>query len=170
MARRAKLLRLAAQGINARQASGIINVPYATVLSEYADPEFKVQLHALMEQAFSDVDGKFGAFNLTLHDRIRLKSEEAFQTLCELMDDDTNHPAIRARIAQDMLDRNPESQAGSVIRHERIEADQLALAARAAEEMNNVLPFRADHAKRRPTPADMNVPEELPPAPEQVAG
>jgi hypothetical protein len=173
IARRTKLLRLAAQGLNAKQAANVTGIPYATVLAEYGDEEFRAQTYALVNSAFSGVDGKVADFNLTLHDRIRLQSEKAFEKLCELMDDDTTHPAIVARIAQDFLDRNPESQSGSTMRIERIEADHLALAAKAAKEMDNVIPIKprplgsASHSD--PLPARLDAEEfrsvQLPPPP-----
>lgn len=141
--RRAKLLRLAAQGVNAKRAAAFLGVSHQTVLKEYQNPEFRRQVVRLVESAFEEVDEKFEVMQLSLHDRIRLKSEEAFETLCRLMDDENTHPAVRTRIAQDMLDRNPETLAGSVVRHDSVaEAEELRRAADVAREMDKVVEIR----------------------------
>lgn len=142
-ARRARLLRLAANGVNAKRAAELIGVGHQTVLKEYQDPEFRRQVVRLVESAFEDVDSNFEQMQLSLHDRIRLKSEEAFQTLCELMDSKDTHEAVRMKIAQDILDRNPETQAGHTVTHNSIaEVEELRRAAVAAREMDKIVPIK----------------------------
>lgn len=143
IARRSKLLRLAAQGVTARRASELLGLGYSVVCGEYNDPSFRRQAFELVEGAFGEVDSALTNVQLSLHDRIRLKSEEAFDVLCNILDDEAENPALRAKIAVELLDRNPESQAGTTVRHGAlVEANDLARAARAAEEMNKVLPIR----------------------------
>lgn len=143
IARRSKLLRLAVQSVNAKRASELLGIGYQTVLAEYKDPSFRRQAHEMVESAFEGVDASLSNVQLSLHDRIRLKSEEAFDVLCNILDDEAENPALRAKIAVELLDRNPESQAGTTVRHGAlVEATDLARAARAAEEMNKVLPIR----------------------------
>lgn len=120
-----------------------MGLPYSSVLSEYRDVEFKRQCFELVEGAFGTVDARVAEFQLTLHDRIRIKSEEAFDQLCAILEDEATLPQIKVKIAQDFLDRNPESQAGHTVTRTNTAADAEALqaAARAAREMDNVLPF-----------------------------
>jgi hypothetical protein len=140
--RRAKLLRIAAQGFNATRAAELLGVSPATTQKEYADPSFREQLLSLVESAFESSDGVFGQVMFNLQDRLRMKAEEAFDTLAEIMDDTTQEPALRAKVAMNFLDRTPETQQGHQVRYGAIEdASTLARAARAAEEMNNVVPF-----------------------------
>lgn len=140
--RRSKLLRLAAQGLPAARAAQILGCSHATTLMEYRDPEFKRQVLALVESAFESSDVRFGEEMFTLQDRLKMKAEEAFETLCEIMDDVQNEPGVRAKVAMDLLNRVPETQTGHQVRTGAIEdATTLARAARAAEEMNNVVPF-----------------------------
>lgn len=135
---------MAAQGVNAKRASELLGLGYSVVCGEYNDPSFRRQVYGLVEGAFEGVDSALANVQLSLHDRIRLKSEEAFDVLCSILDDEAENPALRAKIAVEMLDRNPESQSGTTVRHGAlVEAESLALAARAAEEMNRVLPFKA---------------------------
>lgn len=143
VAGRAKMVRLAAQGCNARRASELLGIGYGVVCKVYNDASFRKQVFELVEGAFEKVDGAFTNVQLSLHDRIRAKSEEAFEVLCEILDNPDEMPALRAKIAVELLDRNPESQAGTTVRHGALANDQaLAVAARAAEEMNKVLPMR----------------------------
>ncbi len=143
--RRSKLLRLAAQGFPATRAAQILGAHAATIQREYRDPEFRKQVLALVESAFESSDLRFGEEMFTLQDRLKMKAEEAFETLCEIMDDPQNEPTVRAKVAMDLLNRVPETQSGHQVRTGPIEdASALARAARAAEEMNNVLPFKVE--------------------------
>lgn len=141
--RRMKLLRLAALGLNAKRAAEILGIDVQTVRREYRDPEFKKLALMRLEEAFEGVDEKFEGELLSLHDQIQIKGQEAFDTLCHLLGDKDAPSAVRARIAMDILDRNPNTQAGSIVRHGTlIDADQLSKAARVAEEMNGVIPIK----------------------------
>lgn len=143
VALRSRLVRLAAQRCNAARASELTGAGYSVVRNIYNDPGFRKQVFEFVEGAFEKVDGEFTQVQESLHDRIRRKSEEAFDVLCEILDDPNEMSGLRAKVALELLDRNPESQAGTTVRHGALANDQaLAIAARAAEEMNKVLPMR----------------------------
>lgn len=60
-----------------------------------------------------------------------------------MLDDPSTHPGYRVRIAQDILDRNDETQAGSTLTRRNWDPEQLRHAAEVAAEMDNkVLEFR----------------------------
>lgn len=141
--RRQKLLRLAAQGVNAKRAAELLGVSHQTILKEYKDREFRKQAFEMVEGAFKEVDEGFTTLQLSIHDRIRMKSEEAFEYLCQVLDDPAEDSRIRVKVATDLLDRNPETVAGTAVyKGEQIEAEHLAAAARVAEEMNKVIPIK----------------------------
>lgn len=134
IALRGLLLRFAMRGLNASEASEAAKVPYQTVRTIYADPEFKHEVRRRIDSAFGDADDEFFANKLTLAERIRDKGNDAFRVLCEMLDDPATHPGYRMRIAQDILDRNEQTQAGFTTRR-LIDTDQLRLAAQTAIEM-----------------------------------
>jgi hypothetical protein len=138
---RARLLRFALRGLNARQAAQLIGEPYQTVRAIYADPTFKREVQQRINGAFEGVDSQFVAEQKTVTDAIKDKAGAAFNYLCELLEDPNAHPGYRMRAAQDILDRNEDTQAGSTIT-KRIDPAQLALAARTAQEMDDVIPIR----------------------------
>jgi hypothetical protein len=144
--RRQELLRLAMRGFSAKKAAEALELPYSGVLQEYRDREFRALAYGRLEQAFSEIDSGFEEEKQTLHERLRAKSDDAFRVLCELLGDEEVHPGVRAKIAQDILDRNPETMAGHTVRHEKFDPEQLRRAAQAAGEMDNVIELKRKKA------------------------
>jgi hypothetical protein len=95
-----------------------------------------------VDLAFVDVDSKLLSKDLSLHERLERKALEAFEVLAGMLDDANTHPGYRMRIAQDFLDRNPETQGGSTVRYGRLDPSQLREAASAARDMDNVVPIK----------------------------
>jgi|SRR5580658_1309347 hypothetical protein len=142
ISRRLELLRLAMRGYSAKQAAESLEIPYSAALQEYRDREFRALAFGRLEHAFAEIDGNFEEEKKSLHERLAEKSNDAFRVLCELLEDEEVHPGVRVKIAQDMLDRNPDTMAGSVVRHEKFDPQQLMRAAQAASEMDNVIQLK----------------------------
>jgi hypothetical protein len=140
--RRARLLRCALRGLNAKAASRVVGCSHHTARAVYADPAFKARVRAQFGQVFEGIDDAYATAQLTLHERIEGVASKAFDLLQQIMEDETKQPALRVKVAQDFLDRNPETQAGHTVtaRDEFVEA--LAAAQDAARDMDNVIPMR----------------------------
>lgn len=134
------------RGYTAKKAAESLGIPYAAVLQEYKDREFRALAYGRLELAFSEIDGNFTEEKLSLHEKLASKANDAFKVLCELLDDEAVHPGVRVKIAQDMLDRNPDTQAGHTVRHERFDPEQLKRAAMVASEMDNVIEMKRHKA------------------------
>lgn len=139
---RARALRLALKQISARKAAPILGIAYETARKIYADPSFQADVRKRIDLAFEDVDTAFVESHKTLHEKIAEKGDRAFQELVNLLEDSNTLPGHRIKIAQDILDRNEETQAGKTIRHTTLDVDKLRNAALAAREMDNVIPIR----------------------------
>lgn len=140
--RRVQLLRLALKGLNAKQAAQVVGCSHQTALQIYADPEFRRACLSKLEGAFAGIDDTFARSHLSLHERLAEKSTAAFEVLCTMLDSESTHPSLRVKIAQDFLDRNPETQAGYTVQSKKWDPQQLAEAARVAREMDDrVIPI-----------------------------
>lgn len=140
--RRTQLIRLALRGVTAHRAAKILGCSPSTVLATYKDPQFRQACMARLSNAFQEIDEQIAKEKRTLHERLAEKSEEAFEKLCDMLDSDSTPVHLRAKIAMDFLDRNPETQPGHTVRTERFDPEQLAAAARTAAEMDNVIEFK----------------------------
>lgn len=140
---RAQLLRLATRGLNAREAAQIVGYAHHTVQKYYREPDFQATVRRRVEHALGDGDERVLEQRMTLADRLRQKSETAFTVLCEMLDDPATHPGYRMKIAQDFLDRNEETQGGSIVTRRTVDPEQLRHAAQVAAEMDsNVVPIK----------------------------
>lgn len=139
---RARALRLALQQISARKAAPLLGISYETARRIYADPSFQADVRRRIDLAFEDVDAAYAERNKTLHEKIAEKGERAFQELIQLMEDPNTLPGHRIKIAQDILDRNEDTQAGKIIKHTNLDIERLRMAGLAAREMDNVIPIR----------------------------
>jgi hypothetical protein len=140
--RRARLLRCALRGLNAKAAAKIVGCSMQTAQQVYRDPAFRRRVNEQFAGVFSDVDAAYAAAQLSIHERIEGVAGRAFELLEEIMEDETKQPALRVKVAQDFLDRNPETQAGHIVtaREEFVEA--LAAARSAASDMDNVVSMK----------------------------
>ena len=141
---REHLVRTAARGLNARQAAEALGATYQTVLSIYRDPNFRKRVSGRLAQAFEGVDEATEARILTLHEQMQVKGQIAFDVLVGMLEDHEQRPELRAKIALEFLDRQPDTMAGHIVRHERFDPTALALAAQAATEMDTVVPIDRD--------------------------
>lgn len=139
---RARALRLALKQVSARKAAPILGINYETARKIYADPSFQAEVRKRIDVAFEDVDTAFITGHKTLHEKIAEKGNAAFEALCQMLDDQGTLPGHRIKIAQDILDRNEATQAGKTVRHTNLDVDKLRVAANAAREMDNVIPFK----------------------------
>jgi len=139
---RARALRLALRGLNATRAAAVLGCHPTTARKIYADPAFQKQVRLRVDSVFTDIDASFKTAEDTLHERIQSKARAAFEVLAGMLDDPGTHPGYRMRIAQDLLDRNEETQAGRTLTTRRLDPEQLHVAAATAREMDNVIPLR----------------------------
>lgn len=141
--RRAQLLRLAMRGVTANKAAEILGCSAATARVVYSDPMFRAHCLGQLEEAFADIDTAYAEKKATMVERMGAKAEDAFNALCEMLDDPNTKVPYKIKIAQDFLDRNPETQAGHIVRTGPLaDSDKLAQAARVAREMDNVIPIK----------------------------
>lgn len=136
---RVQLLRLAMKGVNATRAAEMLGCAPETARRHYADPTFRRAVLGKVDDAFVGVDAAFAEQKKTLHERLAEKADKAFEELCVLLDSQNTPMHLKVKIAQDFLDRNPETQAGFVQRHGKFDPEQLAAASRVAREMDNVV-------------------------------
>lgn len=140
---RAQLLRLALRGLTAKQASEILRCSYYTARQQYHDPAFRAQVLTRVEGAMAYADERFDAGQRTLHQRLADTSERAFEILQEMLvngEDAGVTPGLRAKIAIEFMDRNPELAATHKSEHiheHRVTSDDLIIAARTAAEMSS---------------------------------
>lgn len=141
--RRAQLLRCALRGLTAKAAAKIVGCSEGTVASTYRDPAFRKQVYDKFNGVFSDIDAGFADRKLALHEKLERKAGEAFDLLSDLMDSEETPVHLRARIAQDFMDRNPDTTSSGVVRRSSEEMTQvLQEAAKAAEEVEKVVAIR----------------------------
>lgn len=140
--RRAQLLRCALRGMTAKAASRIVGCSEGTAAAIYRDPAFRKQVYDKFTGVFADIDAGFADRKLALHERLEHKASEAFQLLSDLMDSDETPVHLRARIAQDFMDRNPDTTAAGVVRRTEELTETLKEAAKAAEEVEKVVAIR----------------------------
>lgn len=135
---RSQLLRLAQKGLNATEASKVLTISSATARMHYSDPSFRREVLGAMERAFEGIDADFAAKRKSLHDLIEAQAYDSFHQLVDMLNADDLHPSIRMRINQDFLNRTEEGaqQSRTTV---AFEAKDLAIAARAAREMDNVI-------------------------------
>lgn len=138
---RARLLRLALRGQNARQAAQACGYAYDTVRRIYADPAFQADFRKRVDLAFEDVDTEFIQSQKSLADKVSEKANTAFTVLCELLESEQTLAGHKIKIAQDILDRTAETATFSP-RTTALDADKLRAAALAARDMDNVIPIR----------------------------
>lgn len=144
---RRQILRLALRGFTAKQTSEALGIGYYTVRAWYSEPQFRQQVLSKVEGALAYADELFQKQSKTLHAKIAERSEKAFDKLCEMMDSPGTSDSLKFRICDSFLDRNPEASKHSAVDHtgqvdHRFSTEELALAARAAEEMNSKIPSR----------------------------
>src|SRR5271170_4085798 len=140
--RRARLMRCALRGLDAKMAARVVGCSHATARQVYADPAFRRRVRQGLEGVLEGADAAYVAKQLTLHEQIEHKAQTAFDILTKIMEDDRAQPALRVKVAQDLLDRNPETQSGHTVtaREEFVEA--LDAARLAASEIDNVINIR----------------------------
>lgn len=142
---RQQLQRLAMKGLNATRAAQVVGCSKDTARAVYRDPEFRKEVIGRVDGAFADVDAAFIDQKRSLHQRLADKAEDAYEALCVMLDSQDTLPSLKAKIAMDFLDRNPETQAGHTVTKlgELVHPEQLAQAARIGREMDNkVIPMR----------------------------
>jgi hypothetical protein len=131
------------RGVTAGKAAEVVGCSAATARAVYSDPMFRAACIGQLDSAFADIDTAFAEKKATLIERMSAKAEEAFDTLCEILDDPNTRVPYKIKIAQDFLDRNPETQAGHIVRTGPLaDPEKLSQAARVAREMDGVIPFQ----------------------------
>ena len=144
---RAKLLRCSMRGMNATQAAKIVGCSVATACAIYRESSFRRQTMGMVEGALSPGDQLYQERTKTVQERIQDATDTAFDLLMEVLADPTEDKRLRVKVAEGLLDRNPDtakqSQSTTTEIH-RFSVEELALAARAADELDrhSILPIR----------------------------
>lgn len=142
---RQQLIRLAMKGLNATRAAALVGCGKDTARGVYRDPDFRKEVLSRVDGAFVDVDNLFVETRKSIHERLAEKAEKAFDVLCDMLDSEETMPSIRMKVAHDILDRNPETQAGHTVTrlNPALGSESLVQAARIAREMDEkVTPIR----------------------------
>lgn len=132
--RRAHLLRLAMKGLNATEAAQVVGCAPETARAVYSDVEFRKAVLGGMERVFEGIDSEFVRRKASLHEMLEEQAYSSFTALQELLQEDI-HPGLKVKIHQDFMDRCPETQSQRTATL-KFDPEQLALAARAAREMD----------------------------------
>lgn len=141
---RQQLIRLAMKGLNATRAASVVGCAKETARGIYRDPDFRKEVVGRVDGAFGDVDLAFVEQKKSLHERLAERAERAFDQLCNLLDNEETMPSLKVKIAQDFMDRNPETQAGHTTTrlNPAFQSEALAHAARIAREVDEkVIPM-----------------------------
>lgn len=133
-----ELLRRLMAHYTLKECAALANVTYHTVCRRARRPEFLEQLRALNAECWSDIDNELRAVNGMMTERIIELSEKALTKLEYLLTDSTDERIV-AKVAIDLLDRNPETSkttkhVGKV--EHTIHPEMLRRAAMAAQEMD----------------------------------
>jgi hypothetical protein len=139
MVTRQMLLRLAMKGLNATKAARAAGLNPYTVRAIYRDPNFRKEVYGRVDGAFDEVDKAFHETKKSLHECLAEEAEHAFETLRDMLADQQTMPSLKVKIAQDFLDRNPETQPGHTVTRfsMQMQSEELAHAARIAKEMDS---------------------------------
>jgi hypothetical protein len=109
-----KLKALALEGKPAAEAAALLQCPPETVEKVYADGEFRAELLAPILRAL-------GITNTPAKrrwpERLAESAEKAFDVLDGMLDDTAVPSGVKAKVAQDFLDRNEGTQASRKIEH-----------------------------------------------------
>lgn len=135
-----QLLRLAMKGLNATEAAKVVGCHVATARSYYADPEFRQAVMAKVDAAFADVDAAYTRKRKSLHEMIEEQAYRSCEDLIDMLENPDLHPSLRAKINQDFLNRVEDG--AQVQKFVRLDSADLSLAAKAAEEMDNVIQMK----------------------------
>ncbi len=152
MVTRQQLLRLAMKGLNAARAARAAGLNPYTVRAIYRDPAFRKEVYGRVNGAFEEVDQAFRETKKSLHECLAEEAERAFETLRDMLADQGTMPSLKVKIAQDFLDRNPETQAGHTVMRLGVamQGEDLAHAARIAREMDSgVIPLAPRMQEKR---------------------
>lgn len=140
---RLKLRRLAAKGVNAKQAAEGLGLHMNTVRSVYRDPQFKQEVMAAVNGAFEDIDDEIVARQRSLEEEMEALAWDAFSILKDKLTsgDAKLTDYQRAKLAEGVLDRmqatakySKNIQVGT-----KLEADDLVRASQTAREMEHSL-------------------------------
>lgn len=143
-----KLFRCALQGITAKKAAALCGCHKSTAQEIYRDPSFRLMVKERLGEVFQPSDDAFANREQTLQEKIAEASHSAFEVLRTMLEDETQDPRLRARVAETFLDRNPEASrhVSSTVEKNvhHFAAEELMNAARTADELikHDVIPIR----------------------------
>lgn len=142
---RAQLKRLALRGLNATEAARVVGCSPYTARAVFRDPGFREGVLGGVDRAFQEVDVAWAAKRQSWAEKLEEAADKAFVKLVEVLDNPDSEKGLVVKVAQDFMNRHPESAA---VNHSQVEhkfsAEELADAARTAQEMNltNVIQIR----------------------------
>lgn len=136
------LTRYLLAGYTLKECGALLGIAYPTVCRRARQPEFLAALKELNSERWKEVDHELKVQTGFLSQRIIEQSQVALDVLSELLNSADTDNRLRAKIAQDFLDRNAETsratKATVVNEHKFINPLTLVAAHRAAQEMDAV--------------------------------
>lgn len=145
---RLRLLRLAQQGVTATKAATILGISPDQARVHYSDQTFQDEVLGRVSKAFSSTDARMFEAQRTLSEKLEDKANRAFDVLSELLERSDIRVETRARIAQDFLDRRPDSSKISTSIKAELDPVVLARVARTAAEMDASRPSNVVSIKK----------------------
>jgi hypothetical protein len=135
-----ELMRLLLARYTLKECAALMGCAYPTVCARARRPVFLDQLKGLSEELYAEVDRELRVVHGALTERIVSISSRALDKLEALMDAEDTDSRLVVKIAQDLLDRNPDSAKNTkqTSKQEVSFANPLVLvaAAKAAQEMD----------------------------------
>lgn len=132
---RVKLMRLAQRGLKANEAAKALGISKDQALHHYRDPDFQREVMGRVSTVFGELDTEFQSKALTLREKIAVQAERSFDTLVKLLDEDKLTTQLAVKVHQDFLNRCEDTQPKTLVSHQTVDPEQLAIASIAAQEM-----------------------------------
>lgn len=130
------------RGLNAKDASKALGVGVEMARRHYSDPDFQREVMNRVNGAFDGVDQRYGEEKEGMHERLAKAAERSFDILSDMLEKDETTDSMKARIAMNFMDRNPETQAGHTVRSGELSPETLSRAAKTARDMDNVVEMK----------------------------
>lgn len=134
-----KLVRMAMKGVTASEAARLVGCHQQTALMYYKRPDFRKRVMNKIQGAFEGVDEGFSEELESMHEKLKRAAEKSYDELMAMLSGEVAGVQVghKIKIAQDFMNRNPDTQAGFIHRNgDKLDPDQLRLAATAAREMD----------------------------------
>src|SRR5580765_2014396 len=145
LVRKQELLRYLLAKYTLKECSALMQVSYSTLRKWANNADFLAELKELSGEVWQEVTTELKVLTTSVQERLVEESEKALNTLIELMEDRTQKGIVRAKAAESILDRNPDTSKTSKISgamQHSLKVDPMMLL-HAAATANEVEEFKA---------------------------